>query len=117
MDHSMAHLMEISTDPFEVQTIESEFQNSDKLQKLAVSEKLMHQKEKQLQRKYYKKISQAIKNFYHVVLFGPTDAKNKLYNMLAEDRNFGKIKIEIKETDKMTAKQQEAFLKEYFTAV
>ncbi|WP_309641159.1 hypothetical protein [Flavobacterium sp.] len=115
MDYSMAHLMEFSTEPFEVKTIESKFQHHDKEESLAKGESLMHKKEQLSQLKYYKKISNAIQNFYHVVLFGPTNAKQELFNMLREDHNFLKVKIEIKETDKMTSRQQQAFVRKHFS--
>jgi len=110
MDHSIAHLMEITHDPFEVTTIESELE-----QKEAVVDLSVHSKARQLQLKYYKKISQSIKDFYYVVLFGPTNAKLELFDLLAEDEDFLKIKIEIRETDEMDPRQKYEFVKEYFS--
>jgi len=115
MDHSMAHLMEFSSEPFEIRTIESTFKNQDKKESLAASERLMHQKQQELQAMYYKKIGNALKDFYHVVLFGPTDAKLELYNLLQEDPRFRETKMEIKDTDKMTSRQIQAFVREYFS--
>lgn len=53
-------------------------------------------------------------NSQWVVLFGPTDAKVALYNILKADHRFAKIKIEIKPADKMTENQQDTFVKIYF---
>jgi hypothetical protein len=50
-------------------------------------------------------------------LFGPTTAKQELFNLLSKDHNFMKTNIEVKDTDKMTPKQQEAFVREYFSEV
>ena len=36
-------------------------------------------------------------------------------NVLRTDHRFAKIKIEMKQTDKMTENQQHAFVKEYFS--
>jgi hypothetical protein len=102
MDHSMAHLMEFSSEPFEIKTIESSFTNQNK-------------KEQELQAMYYKKLGNALKDFYHVVLFGPTDAKLELYHLLQEDPRFQQTKMEIKDTDKMTPRQQQAFVRKYFS--
>lgn len=115
MDHSIAHLMEFSTKPFEVNTIESKFTYADKKAILSKSEGLMHHEEQHKIAKYYNKIGKAIQNYDQVILFGPTDAKVELFNILSEDFRFEKIKIEIKNTDKMTANQQHDFLRTYFS--
>lgn len=117
MDHSIAHLMEFTTEPFEIETIESEFNHEDKEESLTKGESLMHNKEQHSQLKYFKKLSHEIQNFHHVVLFGPTTAKQELFNLLSKDHNFMKTNIEVKDTDKMTPKQQEAFVREYFSEV
>ncbi|KIA86195.1 hypothetical protein [Flavobacterium sp. AED] len=115
MDHSIAHLMEFTSKHFEIETIESKFTNDVKNKSLAKSEKTMHNKEKGLLQDYYKKLGEAIKNYKRVILFGPTDAKTELFDLLSEDERFLKIKIEIKNTDKMTANQQHAFVRDYFS--
>jgi hypothetical protein len=117
MDHSIAHLMEFTSKHFEIETIESKFTNDVKNQSLAKSEKTMYNKEKGLLQDYYKKLGEAIKNYKRVILFGPTDAKTELFDLLSEDERFLKIKIEIKNTDKMSANQQHAFVRDYFSKV
>ena len=112
MDHSTAHLMEISPIPFEVTTIESDVQQPEKE---SFEEFLTQNKSKQMRLKYYRKISRVIKDFYHVVLFGPTDAKVELYDLLSEDERFLKKKIEIKETDEMNPRQKHEFVMKYFS--
>ena len=56
MDHSMAHLMEYSKNPFEIKTIESNFTQQQKLNSLKKGEAHMHNKELYEQSKYYKKL-------------------------------------------------------------
>ncbi len=75
----------------------------------------MHQKEQQQHAAYYKKIGEVIKNYNEVVLFGPTDAKIELLNMLRTDHHFDKIKMETQQTDNMTDNQEHAFVREYFS--
>jgi stalled ribosome rescue protein Dom34 len=82
---------------------------------LAKNENLMLEKEKKQLYDYYKKIGETIKNYKRVILFGPTDAKVELFDLLSEDERFLKIKFEIKNTDKMTVSQQHNFVKEYFS--
>ena len=74
----------------------------------------MHIKEQHLQSSFYKKLSDIIKNYQEIVLFGPTDAKNELLNLLKADHLFENIKIEVKHADKMTKNNMHTFVKEYF---
>lgn len=106
MDHSIAHLMEFTSNHFEIETIESKFTKEEKMEALHKSESLSD---------YYKKISETIKDYKRVILFGPTNAKTELFDLLSEDYRFLKIKFEIKDTDKMTPNQQHEFVREYFS--
>jgi hypothetical protein len=115
MDHSIAHLIEFSTDSFESKSIESTFTNQMKEESLAKSEHIMHNKEQAKQQEFYKNISDVIKDYDEVLLFGPTDAKKELLNILKADHHFDNIKIETKQADKMTDNQQHALVKEYFS--
>lgn len=115
MDHSNAHVMEFTADPIETKTIESAFTHQAKEQTLNRSEHVMHNKEQHQQAEYYKKLGEVIKNYEGVILFGPTNAKVELFNLLKADHLFSKIKIEMKDTDKMSENQQHAFVKEYFS--
>ncbi|HMG15341.1 MAG TPA: hypothetical protein VK590_07850 [Saprospiraceae bacterium] len=115
MDHANAHYMEFNNDLIESNTLESKFTHDEKEQSLRKSESLMHNKEQHQQSEYYKKIAEIIRNYDEVILFGPTDAKTELYNVLREDHRFEKIKIETKQASKMTENQQHAFVREYFT--
>ncbi len=74
----------------------------------------MHNKEQQLQNGYYLQLGQIIRNYKSVVLFGPTEAKTELFNLLRADHRFGGVKIEVQPADKMTENQQHAFVKAYF---
>ena len=115
MDHSMAHLMEFTNKHFEIETIESKLDNQEKIASLAKSENSNFSKERKQLFDYYKKIGETIKNYKRVILFGPTDAKIELFDLLSEDTRFLKIKFEIKDTDKMDENQQHDFVKEYFS--
>ncbi len=115
MDHSSAHLMEFTTDPIETKTIESEFTHQEKHHNLSKSESQMHNKEQHKHSEYYKKLGEVIRDYDEVILFGPTQAKHELYNLLKDDHLFAKIKIEIKESDKMTENQKHAFVKDHFS--
>jgi hypothetical protein len=115
MDHSNAHLMEFTTDPIETNTIASKFTHSEKEESLGKSENLMHNKEQHQRSEYYKKLGETIRLYEHVLLFGPTEAKTELFNVLRADHRFEKIKIDIRPADKMTEHQQHAFVREHFS--
>jgi len=114
MDHSNAFLMTLTNDTIVSNRIVSEFTYQDKVDGLNKSENLMHNKEQHQQSGYYKKIGQAIREYQEVVLFGPTNAKNQLFNLLKGDHLFENIHIEVKDTDKMTETQMHDFVRGYF---
>lgn len=115
MDHASAHLMEFTTDPIHTKTIESEFTHQVKEEALTKSETVMNHKEQHTEAAYYKKLGQIIENYDDVILFGPTDAKSELLNILRADHHFEKVEIEVRQTDKMTENQQHAFVRDYFS--
>jgi hypothetical protein len=115
MNHANAHLMELTDDPFKTITINSEFTHGVKEESLGKSEVLMHNKEQHEQAAYYKHLGKIIFNYESVLLFGPTQAKTELFNVLRADHHFDKIKIEVKQTDKMTTNQAHAFVQDYFS--
>jgi ADP-heptose:LPS heptosyltransferase len=115
LDHSSAHLIEFTTALAESKTVDSKFTHQQKEQTLGKSENLMHNKEQHEQAEYYKKLGEAILNYNEVLLFGPTEAKAELFNILRADHRFAKIKIEVKPADKMNEIQQRDFVQEYFS--
>ena|ERR1035437_3235763 len=115
MDHSVAHIMDLTNNMITTTIVESKFTHQAK--ELSLNNKgeyLMHNKEQNEQSDYYKKISNAIKDCEEVILFGPTTAKDELLNLLKTDNHFENVKIEVKHADKMTENQQHAFVKNHF---
>ncbi|MBL7936372.1 MAG: hypothetical protein JNM51_11265 [Bacteroidia bacterium] len=115
MDNASAHMIEFVDESSSKNVIESEFTHQEKEHSLSKNENLMHHKEQHLQAEYYKKISDAILSFNEVVLFGPTNAKSELFNLLKKNHHFDKIKIQVEQTDKMTNVEMQVFVKEYFS--
>jgi hypothetical protein len=116
MDHANAHLMEFTTDTIETKEVGSKFTDEAVDQDLSKGESLMHNREQHEESAYYKELGKEISNYDDVLLFGPTDAKIELFNLLRANSHFEKIKIEVKQADKMTDNQQHAFVKDYFLA-
>lgn len=110
MDHSSALIMELINNL--IISTDSEYESATEIKNDANNEN--GHDEHQAQSNYYKKISDIIRNYDEVLLFGPTEAKNALYNLIKEDHNFENIKIEIKTTDKMNEGQMFNYIKDYF---
>jgi stalled ribosome rescue protein Dom34 len=115
MDHASAHMMDLATDPLETVTIETSFTNEERGSSLTKNENLMHNKEQHKQSEFYKKIMETIRNYDEVLLFGPTDAKAELHNIIKADHRFGKTKIEVKQAGKMSSHDQQIFVKAHFS--
>lgn len=115
MDHSQATLFDFVASAIEFKTIESEFDYQNKKEIFQKGESHFHNKEQHLQDKYYKNIGEEILNYNQVLLFGPTDTKTELFNILMENHRFGTIRIKVKSSDKLTENQQLAFINNYFS--
>lgn len=113
MDHSIAYLLNLSETP--TATIKSKFTHEEKKHSLKKGENKMHTIEQHQQAEYYNELSEVIINYGEVVLFGPTNAKDELMNILRENHHFDHIKIAVKPADKMTDNQQIEFVKAYFS--
>ncbi|HZK95027.1 MAG TPA: hypothetical protein VFC67_12535 [Prolixibacteraceae bacterium] len=116
MDHSTAHLVKIINGTIETHTIESQPEVLADADKQIVYKDESHSlnKEKRQLSSYYKELGDLILDNDEVVLFGPTDAKSELVNLLKENHLFDKIRIEVKPADKMTEIQRNVFVKEHF---
>jgi hypothetical protein len=118
MDHSIAHLTEITDEPKATITIESKPEskvNEEDLYYKDESHRL--NKEQNKLSAYYRKLSDIILNYEEVVLFGPTEAKNELFNLLKDNHLFNSIRIAVKSADNMSESQQQAFVSEYFNQI
>ncbi len=114
MDHARAQLIELASGVIETTFINAEFNlpgNDDSPQK---SEKTINNKVRRMELAYYKEIGKAILNYDDVLIFGPTEAKTELFNLLRANHHFDKINIEIKQTDKLTQNQEKSLVIEYF---
>ena len=106
MDHCHAYLIEISLHGIVADIVEPV--NASK------SKSLNRQEALEQQTAYYTKLKDVIKHYDEVLLFGPNTAKDELSDLLKKDVHFHKIKIEIKEADKMSGIEQQAFVMAYF---
>ena len=114
MDHANAHVMSLTGSTISSTRIASDFTHQKKEFALSKNENLMHNKEQHQQAEYYLEITKALLEHQDILLFGPTEAKNELANLLKANKHFTGSKIEIKQSDKLTENQQHAFVKKHF---
>ncbi len=115
MDHANAHLMDCTAGMDAITTSSASLTHASEEHSNPGSEHVAHNKEQHQQSAYYKKLGEEIRKYDEVVLFGPTNAKQELCNLLRADHNFSKIKISVKQMDQMTENQQHAFVKGFFS--
>lgn len=114
MDDSVAYLMQFTTKPFEIQTIVSEFLLEEKKSTLFKNKELLSSFKEITLNKHFNKIGKEILKYEKIILFGPSEMKFNFFDFLSEDERFLKLKIEIKDADKMNVNQQHDFINEYF---
>ncbi len=115
MDYSKALIIKSDDESTDTKIIESKpVSVVDELKEYPIDESHQLNKEKLQLSAYYRKISDIILQCNEVLLFGPTDAKKELYNLLKEDSHFSQIQIVVQSGDKMTDNQLHAYVKEYF---
>lgn len=116
MDHSVAHLIGLKTDSTENKTIVAQIGEQDEALN-SRDESLIQNKEQNELSDFFSRLSNVIINYDEVLLFGPTNAKTELVNILNSDNHFNEIKIEVKPADKLTENQEQAFVNEHFNTV
>ena len=114
MDHSSANCMQINGVKLHTTLILSEFTQQERMQSLTHGEKTMHNKEQQMTSKFFKQISDEILKADKILLFGPTDAKQELWNQLKEDHHFDDKKFAAETCVHFNEAQQLTFFKDYF---
>jgi len=113
MDHANANLIDLDSQE-KSHSIVSKFSFDTKEEALSRSENLMHNKRQQMQEAYYKEIADAVLNYNHILLFGPTNAKTELHNYINKDLHFKNTQIDVMPSDKMSDNQKDAFVKKHF---
>ncbi|MBK8291577.1 MAG: hypothetical protein IPK96_12225 [Flammeovirgaceae bacterium] len=114
MDYSKAYVMSLENDTVKTTELESEFTWEEMQYAYSRNENLMHNKERNLVKDYFESIGNSISKEDEVVIFGPTNAKTELFNILTTDTQYSNIKLNVLPADKMTENQRNAFVKEYF---
>ncbi len=88
MDHHTAKLITYTSNGMQSKNLESAFTFEMKQETLNRSESIMNNKEQHLQASFFKELADIIKQYTEVILFGPTNAKVELFNILKSDSQF-----------------------------
>ena len=115
IDFTNAFLMELINNQIISRNIEFGTKSTEKIQHPGKPETSTQNQEKHpIPSAYLLEICDVISNYHKVVLFGPNEAKNELFNLLEFDHNFEGIKIENVNTGQLTEFQKHDFLKEFY---
>lgn len=114
MDHFKAIIIEYANTAIAVKTIKSEFNHFEKEKILQKGESHLFNKEQNTQLEFYLKLREELLNYNNVLLFGQTNSKTEFANILQADAKFSNAEIIIKNTDKLSNKQQIAFVNDCF---
>lgn len=114
MDHFMANIIEYTNTATFIKTIKSEFNHFEKERILQKGESHLHNKEQDMQQDFYSKLRDELLSYNSVLLFGATNAKTELLNILQADAKFLNVEFTLKNTDKLTENQQIAFVNDCF---
>jgi hypothetical protein len=117
LDHTTARVIEYNTEELKATTIKSDLLGLDNQDGLQHSESLLHHKENQKLKAFYKDIIAIVENYDEILLFGPTTAKTELFNLIRKEHKYDHLKIENKSAEKMTPPDEHAFVVNHFKTV
>jgi ADP-heptose:LPS heptosyltransferase len=115
IDYTNAFLMELINKMIVSRIIE--FENNIEIEKYQdnfIKPEIDKENQHHLRSAYYLELCDIIRNYNQVVLFGPNDAKNELFNLLKFDHNFDSIKINNGNSDNLTEIQMHDYVKMYY---
>lgn len=114
MDHAHAHLKEYTSMPFDASEFDSAFARQHRKIHHVEGESSMHNMDEALQTDFYRNIGKVIKEYKEVLLYGPTKAKSELFDILRADDQFTHIKIEVKNSGRLSDIQERALIRQHF---
>ena len=126
LDHSHAHFIDFSKGPAVVETAFSGEESQLRFggehgtgtqmgnNRSTNSEHHRHNREQEHMHEYYNMLADRLKNYDDIFLFGPTTAKDELFNKLNADKSFASKTIQVQSADHMTENQMIAKTRKYF---
>lgn len=113
LNHFTAQIIDYSEMARVVTVIRLDF-NTDDEDKVLRGENHLFDKRNELHNEFYSELSHALLQCDQLIIFGPTTAKNELFNRLSNDNRFTNLEITIKNTDELTSEEQLEFINNCF---
>lgn len=66
---------------------------------------------------YFTDLENRVKDYKEILLFGPTNAKDQLYNRLMENKIFSAKTLAVESVDTLTENQKMAFARDFFKKI
>jgi hypothetical protein len=114
MEQSSAYFIEFTIDILKSKSEPTCFDFYDEKHPKEKKQNYMEYHEAYLQNQFLNKLSEYILYYNEVLLFGKSNVTTKLFDLMAYDNRFYKIKIAIKQTDTMTFNEQNDFVSDFF---
>lgn len=126
LDHTKAHFIDISKGPATIETafseeesqIRNEGEHGDGTRvgkyRSSNNEYGKHDRQEDIMKRYYQMLADRLKHYDDIYLFGPTPAKDELYNHLKQDKHFSDKNIRAEQADQLTENQMVARVKHFF---
>lgn len=126
LDHTQAHFIDLSKGPAIVETTYSDKESQVRFggetgsatrlgnNRSTNNEHHQHNREQAHMKEYYNLLTDRLKNYDDIFLFGSTTAKDELYNKLKEDKHFADKTINVRPADHLTENQMVAEVKKFF---
>lgn len=114
VDYFMSNIIEYLNSASRVKTIKSNFIPVEMEKMILIGEDYTRYKQPNEQQEYYLKLRNELLHYNCILLFGPTNAKIQLLNILKIGNKFSVTKIIIKNTEKLSDEQQIEFVNDCF---
>ncbi|HWB62451.1 MAG TPA: hypothetical protein VG603_02995 [Chitinophagales bacterium] len=126
LDHAQAHFIDLSKAPASFETVYSNKETQQRFNgehatgtllgnnRSTNSEHHLHNRQHEIMEAWYKLLINRLKEYDDIYLFGPTLAKDELYNRLKADKHFSEKTLNVEPAGHMTEKQMVAQVKHFF---
>lgn len=112
IDRSIARLLKLTNSPIYSDTPEQQSDLMSEVQNSSLDEDFKLKLERDQLTDYFERLRKAIDNYEEYILYGSTDVKNELINLIKGNYHIVNIKIEVKPADNKRKIHQHVFEKE-----
>ncbi len=130
LDHSQAHLFGYREgESYLIETIESPLERKPRIEGegndttrfganyYSNNEDRKHNKMQNELASFFSELEGKLKDFDEILLFGPTNAKEQLFNRLSENKSYVSKTFSVESVGKLTENQTLAYVRDFFKAL